>query len=72
MPIIVKATGNEYKDLSKIKSFEMPLIVPLNFPKPYNFSAPFEAEQAYEDAFTQGYEYKTENIKEHQNKGVSL
>ena len=45
LPLIVKASGEEYKDIAKIKELSMPLIVPLNFPKPYDVTDPLEAEQ---------------------------
>ncbi len=40
---IFKGTGDEYQQLSEIKATNGSLIVPVNFPKPYNVEDPYEA-----------------------------
>ena len=38
-------SGNEYGILEKIKSIQRPVVVPLNFPKPYNVKDPYISKQ---------------------------
>jgi imidazolonepropionase-like amidohydrolase len=42
---IVKGTGDEYQRLEELKSAGVSLIVPLNFPAPYDVENPFDALQ---------------------------
>lgn len=39
----IKSNGDEYQRLQEIKATRYPLIVPLNFPKPYDVEDPFDA-----------------------------
>jgi imidazolonepropionase-like amidohydrolase len=41
---IVKTTGDEYRNLDAIKQTGIPLIVPVNFPKPYSIQSPLDAQ----------------------------
>lgn len=41
---IVKTIGDEYRNLDAIKQTGMPLIVPVNFPKPYSIQSPLDAQ----------------------------
>lgn len=38
---IIRSNGNEYQRLQEIKATQAPLIVPINFPDPYEVSDPF-------------------------------
>jgi len=40
---IIKGDGNEYQRLAEIKSADHSLVLPLNYPKPYDVSDPFDA-----------------------------
>ncbi len=40
---IIKGAGDEYQRLTEIKATNSPLIIPLNFPKPYEVEDPFDA-----------------------------
>ena len=40
---IIKGGGDEYQRISEIKATNAPLIIPVNFPKAYDVSDPFEA-----------------------------
>lgn len=40
---IIKGSGEEYQNLDWIKSSNAPIILPLNFPKPYDVTDPYEA-----------------------------
>ncbi|MEX2379247.1 MAG: amidohydrolase, partial [Vicingaceae bacterium] len=42
---IVKSVGEEYQRLDAIRKSRAPLIVPINYPKPYDVSDPFDALQ---------------------------
>jgi len=42
---IVKGNGDEYQRLNEIKSTGLPLILPLNFPKPFDLDNPYNAER---------------------------
>lgn len=42
---IIKSDGQEYKRIEAVKAMDAPLIVPLNFPKPYDVSDPYDAMQ---------------------------
>lgn len=47
---IIRGSGNEYQRLDKIKAANAPLIVPVNFPNPYDVDDPYDAQQvALED-----------------------
>ncbi len=41
---IIKGAGDEYKRLDEIKTTSVALIVPINFPKPYNVNDPNDAD----------------------------
>ncbi|MBC7382224.1 MAG: amidohydrolase family protein [Bacteroidia bacterium] len=41
---IIKGAGDEYQRIDEIKATKCPLIIPLNFPKPYEVEDPFEAQ----------------------------
>lgn len=41
---IYKGRGDEYQRLKEIKSTGKPLVIPLNFPKPYEVQDPFDAQ----------------------------
>lgn len=41
---IIKGAGDEYQRISEIKATKAPLIVPVNFPKPYEVSDPYDAD----------------------------
>jgi imidazolonepropionase-like amidohydrolase len=41
---IIKGSGDEYQRIKDIKAIGRPLIVPVNFPKPYEVEDPFDAE----------------------------
>lgn len=41
---VVKTAGDEYRNIEAIKQTGMPLIVPVNFPKPYNLNTPLDAQ----------------------------
>ncbi len=41
---IIKGGGDEYQRINEIKATSAPLIVPVNFPKPYDVEDPFDAE----------------------------
>ncbi len=40
---ILKGNGREYERIQEIKATEAPIIVPINFPKPYDLSDPYDA-----------------------------
>jgi imidazolonepropionase-like amidohydrolase len=40
---IIKGTGDEYQRISEIKATNDPLIIPVNFPDPYDMSDPYDA-----------------------------
>ena len=40
---IVKGAGDAYQQLDEIKAMEVPLVVPLNFPEPYDVEDPWDA-----------------------------
>lgn len=40
---ILKGNGREYERIHEIKATEAPIIVPINFPKPYDLSDPYDA-----------------------------
>jgi imidazolonepropionase-like amidohydrolase len=40
---IVKGAGDEYQRISEIKSANVPLVIPVNFPDPYDMSDPYDA-----------------------------
>jgi len=42
---MIKGDGQEYKRMKAVKAMNTPLIVPLNFPKPYDVSDPYDALQ---------------------------
>jgi imidazolonepropionase-like amidohydrolase len=42
---IIKSEGEEYQRINAIRNTKAPLIVPVNFPKPYDVSDPFDALQ---------------------------
>jgi imidazolonepropionase-like amidohydrolase len=42
---IIKGAGDEYQRLEEVKNAKAPLVIPLNFPKPYDVEDPFDAEQ---------------------------
>ena len=41
---IIKTNGDEYQRVQEIKQTNLPLIVPVNFPKPYKINTAFDAE----------------------------
>ncbi len=41
---IIKTNGDEYQRIQEIKQTKLPLIVPVNFPKPYKINNAFDAE----------------------------
>lgn len=41
---IIKGAGDEYQRISEIKATKAPLIVPVNFPKPFEVSDPYDAD----------------------------
>ncbi|MDP1727942.1 MAG: amidohydrolase family protein [Bacteroidota bacterium] len=41
---IIKSAGDEYQRLDEIKTTNSPVIIPLNFPKPFEVEDPFEAQ----------------------------
>lgn len=41
---IIKTNGDDYQRLQEIKQTNLPLIVPINFPKPYKINDAFDAE----------------------------
>lgn len=41
---IIKGGGDEYQRINEIKATAAPLIIPVNFPKPYDVSDPFDAD----------------------------
>lgn len=41
---IIKTNGDDYQRIQEIKQINRPLIVPINFPKPYKISDAFDAE----------------------------
>jgi imidazolonepropionase-like amidohydrolase len=71
MPIIVKVSGEEYKDIEKIKELSMSLIVPLNFPKPYDVADPLEAEQVSLSKLKE-WELAPYNVKYLQDAGAEI
>ncbi|MCM4168981.1 Imidazolonepropionase [Arenibacter antarcticus] len=44
IPYVILAGGNEFENISDIKATNASLIVPINFPKAYDVSNPFQAE----------------------------
>ncbi len=40
---IIKGNGDEYQRINEISSIQCPLILPINFPKPYDVEDPFNA-----------------------------
>ena len=45
MQFIIKTNGQSYEQIQAVKATNAPLIVPVNFPKPYDVSDPFDAQQ---------------------------
>lgn len=43
IPYVILAGGNEFENIAEIKATQAPLIVPINFPKAYEVSDPYQA-----------------------------
>jgi imidazolonepropionase-like amidohydrolase len=43
IPFIIKGSGDEYQSLDDIKAANVPVIIPLNFPLPYDVDDPYDA-----------------------------
>lgn len=71
LSLIVKASGEEYKEIEKIKQLGMPLIVPLTFPKPYDVADPLKAEQIPLSKLKE-WELAPYNVKYLQDAGVEI
>lgn len=68
---ILKGNGTEYERIQEVKSTKASVIVPLNFPKAYDVSDPFEA-QRLSLARMKAWELADENLKELQNAAIEF
>ncbi|MBL4707360.1 MAG: amidohydrolase family protein [Flavobacteriales bacterium] len=68
---ILKGNGTEYQRIQEIKATEASVIVPVNFPKAYDVSDPFEA-QRLSLAQMKAWELAGENLKELQNAAIEF
>lgn len=68
---IIKTTGDDYKRLNELKNTKAPLIVPVNYPKPYDVSDPYDALQL-SLAKMKEWEKADENLVHLQNEGITF
>src|SRR5690606_28463772 len=68
---IIKTTGDDYKRLNELKNTKAPLIVPVNYPKPYDVSDPYDALQL-SLAKMKEWEKADENLVHLQNEEITF
>ncbi|MBD98717.1 MAG: amidohydrolase [Verrucomicrobia bacterium] len=68
---IIKGIGQEYERIEEIKNTEASFIVPINFPKPYDVSDPFDAKQL-SLATMKEWESADENLVHLHKAGISF
>ena len=70
-PYIIKGNGDEYRQLVAIKETGLPLIVPVNFPKPFDIKTPLDAE-AYSTTDLMHWEMAPYNLAMLKNAGIAF